>query len=266
MGGNENPRPPLDKPELGGPELNTSQPGGSGLNEPESTRVDLYKSSTSEPLLESETFPSTGTFPAERVGRGRRAVAAAGRARDRTIGQLVALLIPLIRATRYPLLVVLLAAAVPAVTVIVVALLRPGPDDGFWIFLGVVGLGVAGWFGLRRHQLLAIAQDPDALADALASVVSGRDMWEQLVDNVSVGKVGTAVVKHRSRPLRVLRGMWRGVQLTGVLTQITERTELLPLMPGRLRGLWFLVLACLITSLVLGCAVVVAGLLYLLGA
>ncbi len=70
----------------------------------------------------------------------------------------------------------------------------------------------------------------------------------------------------RSRPLRVLRGMWRGVQLTGVLTQITERPELTPLMPGRLRGMWFLVLACLITSVVLGCAVLVAGLLYLLGA
>ena len=127
-------------------------------------------------------------------GRGRRVVAAAAHARDRTIGQLVALLVPLIRATRYPLLVVLLAAAVPAVTVILVALLRPGPDDGFWIFLGVVGLVVAGWFGLRRHQLLAIAQDPDALADALASVVSGRDMWEQLVQNVSAGRVGAAVV------------------------------------------------------------------------
>ena len=73
MGGNENPRPPLDKPELGGPELNTSQPGGSGLNEPESTRVDLYKSSKSQPLLESETFPSTGTFPADGwVGAGGR--------------------------------------------------------------------------------------------------------------------------------------------------------------------------------------------------
>ena len=192
-------------------------------------------------------------------------VTAAAHARDRTIGQLVALLIPLIRATRYPLLVVLLAAAVPAVTVIILALLRPGPDDGFWIFLGIIGLIVAGWFGLRRHQLLAIAGHPDGLADALSSVVSGRDMWEQLVQNVSAGRVGVAVAR-RSRPLRVLRGMWRGVQLTGVLTQITERPELTPLMPGRLRGMWFLGIACLITSVVLGCAVLVAGLLYLLGA
>jgi len=192
-------------------------------------------------------------------------VAAAAHARDRTIDQLVALLVPLIRATRYPLLIVLLAAAVPAVTVIVVALLRPGPDDGFWIFLGVIGLIVAGWFGVRRRQLLAIAEDPGGLATALSSVVSGRDMWEQLVQNVSAGRVGAAVVR-RSRPMRVLRGMWRGVQLTGVLAQITERPELTPLMPGRLRGMWFLGIACLITSVVLGCAVLVAGLLYLLGA
>ena len=66
--------------------------------------------------------------------------------------------------------------------------------------------------------------------------------------------------------MRVLKGMWRGVQLTGVLTQITDRPELAPLLPGRLRGLWFLIIASLITALVLGLAVLVAGLLYLLGA
>jgi hypothetical protein len=236
--------------------------GGNG-KQPVSLEKALTKTDNSLPLPQSESVLETGEPAAP--GRGRRMVTAAAHARDRTIGQLVALLVPLIKATRYPLLIVLLAAAVPAVTVILVALLRPGPDDGFWIFLGVVGLVVAGWFGLRRHQLLAIAQDPAALADALASVVSGRDMWEQLVQNVSAGKVGAAVVR-RSRPLRVLRGMWRGVQLTGVLTQITERPELTPLMPGRLRGMWFLVVACLITSVILGCAVLVAGLLYLLGA
>ena len=192
-------------------------------------------------------------------------MAAAAHARDKTISQLVALLVPLIRATRYPLLIVLLVAVVPAVTVIVVALLRPGPDDGFWIFLGIIGLVVAAWFGFRRHQLLAVARDADGLADALASVVSGRDLWDQLVANVSTGKVGVAVVR-RSRPLRVLRGMWRGVQLTGILTQITERPELTPLMPGRLRGMWFLGIACLITSVVLAFAVLIVGLLYLLGA
>ena len=174
--------------------------------------------------------------------RARRVVAAAAGARDRTIGQLVALLVPLIRATRYPACwSSLLVAAVPAVAVIVVALLRPGPDDAFWVVLGVVGLVVAGWLGLRRHQLLAVAQDPEALADALASVVTGRDMWDQLVGNVSVGQGRHRGGPQRSRPLRVLGGMWRGVQLTGVLTQITDRPELAPLMPGRLRGIWFLV-------------------------
>jgi hypothetical protein len=125
---------------------------------------------------------------------------------------------------------------------------------------------VAGWLGLRRRQLLAVAQDPEALAAALASVVNGRDMWDQLVSNVSVTKVGTAVVRKRSRPLRILGGMWRGVQLTGVVTEILERPQLAPLMPGRLRGIWFLGIACLITGAVLSGAVVIAGLLYLLGA
>jgi hypothetical protein len=193
-------------------------------------------------------------------------VAAAAGARDRTIDQLVALLVPLIKATRYPTLLVVAIAAVPAVAVILVALLRPGPDDPFWVLLGVIGLVVAGWLGLRRRQLLAVAQDPEALAAALASVVNGRDMWDQLVSNVSVTKVGTAVVRKRSRPLRILGGMWRGVQLTGVVTEILERPQLAPLMPGRLRGIWFLGIACLITGAVLSGAVVIAGLLYLLGA
>ncbi len=234
------------------------------VGQPVSMEKSAPKTDNSLPELQSDSSVEK-VDPAVPASRSRRVVTAAAHARDRTIGQLVALLVPLIKATRYPLLVVLLAAAVPAVTVIIVALLRPGPDDGFWIFLGVIGLIVAGWFGMRRRQLLAIAEDPDGLADALSSVVSGRDMWEQLVQNVSAGRVGVAVAR-RSRPLRVLRGMWRGVQLTGVLTQITERPELTPLMPGRLRGMWFLGIACLITSVVLGCAVLVAGLLYLLGA
>jgi hypothetical protein len=113
--------------------------------------------------------------------------------------------------------------------------------------------------------LLGIADDPEGLADALTSVVTGHDLWDTLIRNVGTKAAGAAVVR-RSRPVRMLKGLWRGVQLTGVLTQITDRPELAPLLPGRLRGLWFLVIACVITALVLGLAVLVEGLLYLLGA
>jgi hypothetical protein len=196
-------------------------------------------------------------------------VVAAANARDRTIEQLVALLVPLIRATRYPTLLVALLAGLPALLVLVVAVLRPGPDDPFWLVLGVAGLLLAGWLGVRRRQLLSVADDPAALADALSSVITGRDLRDQLVRNVSVGRVRSAVgdVKkvRRTRPLRILGGLWRGIQLTGVLTQITDRPELAPLLPGRLRGIWFLGIACLIAALVLGLAVLVEGLLFLLG-
>jgi len=230
-------------------------------------RLSLDKAPVSQPVVEGESLGEThleAQLDAPVVSRGRRVLAAAANAREQTIRRLVGLLVPLIKATGYPLLAVIALAAVPAIAVILLALLRPGPDDPFWLLLGGVGLVVAGWLAVRRRQLLAIAQDPDALAEALSSVVTGRDMWEQLAQNVSAGKV-VGTVRKKSRPLRVLGGMWRGVQLTGVLTQITERDELQPLLPGRLRGLWFLGIACLIACVVLCLAVLVAGLIYLLG-
>jgi len=230
--------------------------------------LSLRKEYQPQPQVEGEALAVAE--PAA-VSRGRRAVVAAAGARDKTIGQLIAALVPLIRATRFPLLTIVLVAAVPALSVIVIALLRPGPDDGFWIVLAAAGLVAPGWLELRRRQLLAVAADPAALADAVRSVVTGQDLWDNVIRNVGVGRVGTtavgaAVKGRRSRPVRLLKGMWRGVQLTGVLTQITDRPELEPLLPGRLRGLWFLVIACVITGLVLGLAMLVAWLLYLLGA
>lgn len=224
------------------------------------------------PAIQPAPGPGSGEMapPADQAdvagpSRTKRAVAAAAGARDKTIRQLVAILVPLIKATRFPLLIVVLVAGVPAAVLIIVALLRTGPDDVFWLVVAAIGLIVAGWLALRRHQLLAVAQDPKALAAALSSVVTGRDMWEQVVNNVSAGRVGATVVRRRSRPLRILGGLWRGVQLTGVLTQITEREELLPLLPGRLRGIWLLVIACLITAVVMGISVLFAGIIYLFG-
>jgi hypothetical protein len=219
----------------------------------------------SQPSVESEIVVSEPSQAP--VSRTRRVLAAGATARDRALEQLVAVLVPLIRATRYPTLVVVLIAGVPAVAAILVAVLRWGPDDPFWLVLGGIGLLLAAWLGLRRRQLLAVAADPAALTDALAGVITGREILDQLSRNVSPGKVAaTAVRRVRSRPLRILGGLWRGVQMTGVLAQITDRPELQPLLPGRLRGMWFLGIACLISGVVLSAAVLVEILLYLLGA
>jgi hypothetical protein len=230
-------------------------------------QISLQKSDESQALLKVEHRSDDLEKPDRAAGlmsRGRRVVASAATARDRTAAHLAALLVPLIKATRYPLLIVVLLAAVPAVAVMLIALLRPGADDPFWLVLGAAGLLIAGWMALRRHQLLAVAQDQAALATALASLVDARDIRDQLVRNVSVGRVATAAVR-KSRPMRILRGMWRGVQMTGIIAQIIERPELAPLMPGRLRGMWFLGVACLISFAVLGVAVLLTGFVYLLG-
>ena len=192
-------------------------------------------------------------------------MAAAAVARDRTIRQFVAVLVPVIRATGVPLMVVVLFPVVPAVLVIALAMSRPGPDDWFWVVLAAVGLGLAGWLMTRRRQLLAVAADREALISALTRLVTGRELWTQLIDNLSVGKVGAVAVR-RSRPLRVLGGLWRGVRAAGVLAEFAASDELAPLTPMRLRGIWLLVLSCLLAGAVLGVALLVAGLLYLLGA
>ncbi len=215
----------------------------------------------SQPPVEGEGL-SAG--PVE-TSRTRQALAAAAAARDRAIGQFVGVLVPVIRATRLPLLVVMLFPVVPALLVTAIALARPGPDDWFWVLLAVLGLLLAGWLAMRRHQLLAVAADRAALTAALTGLVTGRELWTQLVDNLTVGRVGAAVAR-RSRPLRVLNGLWRGVRAAGVLAEFAASDELAPLTPMRLRGVWLLVLSCLLAGAVLSAAVLIAGLLYVLGA
>lgn len=203
-----------------------------------------------------------GAPPASRT---RRVIAAAASGRDKAIRQFVALLVPVIRATRYPLLAVVLMPVVPAVLVIAIALARPGPDDWFWLVFAALGLGLGGWLALRRRQLLAVAADPEVLTSALTAMVTGRELWSQLIDNLSAGKVGAAVAR-RSRPLRMLSGLWRGVRAAGVVAEFASSDELAPLTPLRLRGIWLLVLSCLLAGAVLSVAVLIAALLYLLGA
>ncbi len=224
----------------------------------------------SNPQQEGETLPVTPesaleVASVEQVSGVRRWGTSAANARDRTVSQLAAVLVPVIKAAGYPTMALVLAAGIPALGVIVVALLRVGPDDPGWLVLGGLGLLVASWLAVRRRQLLAVAKDPAALAEAIGAALTGRDLREQLLRNLGSGRSAVTVAR-RSRPLRLLSGLWRGVALAGAVGALTDRPELAPLLPGRLRGIWLLGIAALVTSLVLGLAVLVAGGLYLLGA
>ena len=213
----------------------------------------------------SEPSDSAGapSIPA-RPGRGRRVVAAAATARDRTAGGVATALVPLIRATRIPLALLALYPAIAAVVLLVVAFLRRGPDDAFWVLLSIGGLIAAGWLALRRRQLLDVARDRDRLSGALTATVSGQHVWDQVLTNLGRGP-GARPIARRSRPLRIIHGMWSGVRMTGIVGELLERPEIAPLMPGRLRGIWFLALACLVAGTVLWIAIVLAAVIFLLG-
>ncbi len=232
--------PAPDVPERGDPERGDPEPGD---------------------LQPGVTDPSPA---GARPSRTRRAVAAAATARDRTAGGVAATLVPLIRATRIPLALVALYPAVSAVVLLVVALIRPGPDDWFWVVVAGVGLVLAAWLALRRRQLLDVARDRDRLSAALAATVSGHQVWDQVQHNLGRGS-GARAVTRRSRPLRIVHGMWAGVRMTGIVGELIERPEIAPLLPGRLRGIWMLVLASLVIGTVLWIAVLVAALIFLVG-
>lgn len=199
---------------------------------------------------------------------GRRVANAAVTARDTSVAALVTALTPVVRAVGVVLQAILGLLVLPATLLLVAAWWRPGPGDWFWTVLAAVGLGIAGWLLRRRRQLLATVADRERLSTALTRVLRGRDLADRLTANLTrtgVQTAGRAVVRG-SRGVRVLRGMWHGVQLTGVVDELLAADEIAALTPGRIRGLVILTMVAAISAAVLWVSLGVATLALLLGA
>lgn len=216
------------------------------------------------------------TAPAGRVARaGRRVTHAAVVARDASVAALVAALTPVVRAVGVLLAVVLTLVVVPAVLLLLVAWWRPGPADWFWTVVALAGLGLGGWLLRRRRELLATVADREQLVAALTRVVQGRDMADRVAERMTgnltaagaqaAGRAAAGAVRG-SRGLRLLRGMWQGVQVTGVVDVLLATEQIAPLTPGRVRGLGVLTVGSAIAAAVLWVCLAVAVLAFLAGA
>lgn len=206
-------------------------------------------SSPAEPA-DGGVGPAGGPDAAGGVGAGGRvdrAVLAVGTARDRVLGQVVAVLVRIVRLLRWPTLLVAAAPLTPAAVLAVLGVARP---DAPLVVVALLGAVPGVWLLVRRAQLLRIAEQPDQVAADLAALSTGRDLWSTVLDNL--GGWRDPVLGGGAKSMRLLRTMWHGVRLgTGALEVLTERATIAPLTPARLRGLAVLTVVCLITAVIL---------------
>lgn len=202
---------------------------------------------------------------------GRRVANAATTARDASISALITTLTPVVRTVGVLLLGLSAWLVVPAALLIIVAWWRPSASDWFPTVLAVVGLAVAGWMARRRRQLLATVADRQRLTTALLRVLRGRDIADRITGNLTgsgarmAGRAARGAVRG-GRGLRLLRGMWHGIAVTGVIDELLGADEIAPLLPGRIRGLGILAVVAAVLGLVLWVGLAIATLAFLAGA
>ncbi|MBM9475202.1 hypothetical protein JL107_01965 [Nakamurella flavida] len=198
-----------------------------------------------------EAVPSTPSLAA-------RATRAVTTTRDRAAGQLTTVVVPVIRLAAHALRIVAAAPVLAGLLLLWAAISRGGPVVRESLLLVLLGCIPAAWLAVRRHQLLRAVRAPAELTADLIAVVSGRELWEGLAGNLRSGPKPVS----SGRALWALRGLWRGVKAGGgVLDSLTGRPTLVPLMPGRLRGLLMLCVACLVTAGILLAYAVINALL-----
>lgn len=171
----------------------------------------------------------------------------AGRAAaiERRAVELVGLLGGLIARLRTPLLVVTLLPAAPAAALLVIAAVVGQLTPAL---VALAGLVAPVWLTVRRRQLVRALVPADAAVADLKRTFDLAEIGGQLRDNLLRPGGGRLTF----RPRALAGTVWRGVGGTAALYgRVTDVPRLAPFLPGRLRGLGFLSIACVVSAVVL---------------
>lgn len=167
---------------------------------------------------------------------------------QKTVTDVVRLLAAVVRRLRLPLLLIAAMPLLPAAVLVVASAVRGGSDVPLAIALAAVLLIPSGALEVRRRQLLAALQPPEQAGAEIYDIVGSPEFWSQLRSNL-----GNLADLGRGLGLRMLgRKLWLGIRLTNTLRErVGGNSRLSPFLPGRLRGLLLLTIACGVAGLLL---------------
>ncbi|MEO5834996.1 MAG: hypothetical protein ABJA16_07005 [Nakamurella sp.] len=151
----------------------------------------------------------------------------------------------LIGRLRTPLLVLTLLPVVPAVVLVVVSV---GVGVATPAVVAVLGLVAPGWLTVRRRQLVTALVPADAAVADLRRTFDLSEIGGRVRDNL----LHSGGQRLTLRPRALAGSVWKGVKVTADLhRRFTDVPRLAPFLPGRLRGLAFLAIACVVSGVVL---------------
>lgn len=164
---------------------------------------------------------------------------------ERRAVEVVGLLGGLIARLRTPLLAVTLLPALPAVGLLIAAAVVGTATPAV---IAIAGLVAPAWLTVRRRQLVAALVPADAAVADLKRTFDLAAIGGQLRDNLR-RQDGRRL---SLRPRALAGSVWRGISTTAALHgRVTDVPRLAPFFPGRLRGLAFLAIACVVSGVVL---------------
>lgn len=179
--------------------------------------------------------------PEPAAGRLRAAAVRVPAQAQKLVGDVVRLLAAVVRRLRVPLLIIAAAPLLPAIVLVIASAVRGGADVPLAYVLAAVLLIPSAWLEVRRRQLLSALQPPEQAGAEIYAIVGAPEFWSQLRTNL-----GQLTDLDRGLGLRALgRKFWQGIKLTNALRErVGDHSRLTPFLPGRLRGLLFLTVAC----------------------